>query len=193
MLTYNTHLKELRLPEYGRNIQNMVDYCLTLENREERTRCAYAIVRAMSVLFPDQRSDDEQNLKFWDHLAVMSNFKLDIDWPVPVIAPDAISETPDPLPYDQGMVRRRWYGCNIERMVTAAAEMDDSDDRMALIALVASQMKKNLIGSGVADDVDNRVYRDLYDMSEGRIRVSADVLPLVEFNVVAPSKKKKKK
>lgn len=193
MLIYNTHLKELRLPEYGRNIQNMVDFCLTLENREERTRCAYAIVRAMSVLFPDQRSDDEQNRKFWDHLAVMSNFKLDIDWPVPVIAPDAISETPDPLPYDQGMVRRRWYGSNIERMVAAAAEMEDSDDRMALIALVASQMKKNLIGSGISDDVDNRVYRDLYDMSEGRIRVNADVLPLVEFNVVAPSKKKKKK
>lgn len=193
MLTYNTHLKELRLPEYGRNIQKMVDYCLTLESREERTNCAYAIVLAMSVLFPDQKSDDQQNRKFWDHLAVMSDFKLDIDWPVPVIQPDSIAETPDPLPYDQGMVQRRWYGGNIERMIDAAADMDDSDDRMALIALVASQMKKNLLASGVSDDVDNRVYRDLYDISRGRIRVNADVVPLAEFNVVAPAKKKKKK
>ena len=57
-LPYNTKLKKLILPEYGRNIQNMVDYCMTLEDKDERTRCAHAIVRSMEILFPTQKGED---------------------------------------------------------------------------------------------------------------------------------------
>ena len=81
MLTYKNHLKTLVLPEYGRNIQNMVDHCLTIEDRDERTRCARSIIDAMSILFPAQGDRQAARRKLWDHLAIMSGFELDVDLP----------------------------------------------------------------------------------------------------------------
>ena len=192
-LPYNTKLKKLVLPEYCRNIQNMVDYCMTLEDKDERTRCAHAIVRSMEILFPTQKGEDGESCKFWDHLALMSNFELDIDWPVDVIRPEDIAETPDLLPYDVNNVKRRQYGALVENMVAIAAEMPEGDDRDALVALLASQMKKVLLNDQRDDITDERIYKDIYEMSEGRIRIDSGNCPLAEFNVVQPVGKKKKK
>lgn len=192
-LPYNTKLKSIKLPGYGRNIQKMVDYCLALEDRDERTRCAHAIVRAMEILFPAQSGDDPDNSKFWDHLALMSNFELDIDWPVDVIKPEDVAETPDLLPYDVNNVKRRQYGALVENMMAIAADMEEGYDRDALIVLLASQMKKDLLNDQRDDVSDDRIYRDIYEMSGGKIRVDYENCPLAEFNVVQPVGKKKKK
>lgn len=195
MLTYNTHLAPLVLPEYGRNIQNMVDHCLMIPDREERTRCAHTIVRAMATLFPQAKNDDPSGRKFWDALALMSGFTLDIDWPFEPVRPEDIAEKPEPLPYDVSNVGLRQYGNNVERMVELAAQMPEGEERMALITLVANQMKKNLLAINHDDDPDERIYRDLYNMSQGAIQVDSESLPLLAFDVVAPptGKKKKKK
>lgn len=193
MLTYNSHLKPLVLPEYGRNIQRMVDHCLTIQDRDERTRCAATIVKAMSTLFPAAKNDDSANRQFWDHLAIMSNFTLDIDWPVEVIKPEDVQLTPTPLPYDIGGVKRRQYGANIERMISFAANMEESADRDALVTMIANQMKKNLLAINKDDDPDDRIYHDIYEMSEGRIQAGPENIMLHDFNVVAPATGKKKK
>lgn len=192
-LPYNTKLKKITLPGYGRNIQKMVEYCLTLEDRDERTRCATAIVRAMEILFPGQKGEDPDNRKFWDHLALMSNFELDIDWPVDVIRPEDVAEMPDLLPYDINNVKRRQYGALVENMVAIAADMEEGPVRDALVVLLASQMKKSLLNDQRDDVSDDRIYRDIFEMSDGRIRVDFDTCPLAEFNVVQPVGKKKKK
>lgn len=116
MLTYNTQLKELILPEYGRTIQQMVDYCLIIEDHDERTRCAHAIIKTMRTLFPDQKSD-EATRKFWDHLALMSGYKLDIDWPVDIVRPENIEPHPDPVVRDETPILALHYGKNLERMI----------------------------------------------------------------------------
>ena len=85
MLEYNSQLKQLILPEYGRNIQQMVDHCMTIEDREERTRCAFTIVQIMGNMFPELRDVEDYRHKFWDHLAIMSDFKLDIDYPYDIV------------------------------------------------------------------------------------------------------------
>ena len=94
MLEYNTKKEKLILPEYGRNIQQMVDYCLTIPEREERTRCAKAIVEIMSNLFSDRRDVDDFNKKLWNQLAIMSDFKLDIDYPCEVIPKESLQSKP---------------------------------------------------------------------------------------------------
>ena len=81
MLTYNSQLKKLVLPEYGRNIQQMVDHCLTIQDRDERTRCAYTIVQNMANMFPMMRGETDYQHKLWDHLMIMANFELDVDCP----------------------------------------------------------------------------------------------------------------
>lgn len=84
MLTYNTGLQQLVLPEYGRNIQRMVDHCLSIKDRDERTACAHSIIRSMGNLFPELRAPENEH-KLWDHLMIMARFNLDIDFPCEVI------------------------------------------------------------------------------------------------------------
>lgn len=84
-MEYNTQKRKLPLPEYGRSVQNMVDYALTIEDREERQRCANTIINIMGNMFPLLRDASDFNRKLWDHLAIMSDFKLDIDYPVEIV------------------------------------------------------------------------------------------------------------
>ena len=84
-LLYNTQRKRLPMPEYGRSIQNLVDYTLTIEDRARRQRCAEAIIQLMGNMFPQWRDVPDFNHKLWDHLALMSDYKLDIDYPVEIV------------------------------------------------------------------------------------------------------------
>lgn len=195
MLVYNTQQKDLALPEYGRNIQNMVDHCLTIEDREQRTACAREIVKTMSILFPGSKNDDDNNRKFWDHLAIMSDFKLDIDWPFEMTVQTDCEEKPEAVPYDTGVITLRQYGRNIESMIDLAAGLEEGDDRNMMIGMIANQMKKNLLAANKDDDPDEKILRDIYELSHGRINLRPGDIALHEYTVVEPvnGKKKKKK
>lgn len=194
MLTYNTQRKRLILPEYGRNIQQMVDHCLTIQDRSERTRCAHSIVAAISNLFPSLRNSEGFRRKLWDHIAIMSDFKLDIDYPVEVVRPDSLESHPDKLPYEGGMVRRRQYGRHVEQMIDIAASMPPGDEKDELIMLMANHMKKLMVASDTDGVDDAKIFKDLREISEGAIILDPQIHRLHEF--VAPPKpvgKKKKK
>ena len=109
-LQYNTQLKKLLLPEYGRNVQQMVDHCLTIKDRAERTRCANTIINIMGNLFPHLRDVDDFKHKLWDHLAIMSDFKLDIDYPYEIIRKENLYTRPEKIPYRLTPIRYRNYG-----------------------------------------------------------------------------------
>lgn len=87
------------LPEYGRSIQNMVDHALTIEDRAERQRCANTIINIMGSMFPHLRDVPDFKHKLWDHLAIMSDFNLDIDYPYEVIRKDNLNTRPEVIPY----------------------------------------------------------------------------------------------
>lgn len=193
MLTYNNHLKKLTLPEYGRNIQNMVDRCLEIEDRDRRNAAAATTVAAMMRLFPPTGPLEEYRRKLWDHLIIMSGYKLDIDTPYDMPEPPTEGEHPDALFYNTDPARRRHYGRLVELTVAAVADMPDGPERDELLRLVANQMKKLLLVINPEGVENERVYRDLYEMSEGLIRVDAQSLPLHEFHIIAPPTAKKKK
>ena len=110
-MEYNTQKEKLILPEYGRNIQNMVDHCLTIEDREERTACAYTIINTMGNLFPQLKDLDDFKHILWDHLAIMSNFKLDIDFPYEVIKQEKLNVKPEKIEYSSSKnIRFMHYG-----------------------------------------------------------------------------------
>ncbi len=194
MLTYNTQLRPLVLPEYGRNIQSMVDHCVTIEDREERTRCAYSIIAAMAQLFPELKSGGEYNHKLWDHLMIMSDFQLDIDFPCEVITKENLFTLPDKVEYSAGNLRLRHYGSNIQRMIERACEMPEGEERNELVVLIAYQMKKLMLGFNREGADDAKVFNDLAMMSQGQLRLSTDELKLREIIEPAkPTGKKKKK
>lgn len=191
MYQYNTLKQRLILPEYGRNIQNMVDYCITIEDRDERTRCAHSIVHFMHNLFPE--ISDKKIL--WDHLNVMSRFSLDIDFPVEVITKEELHMRPSRLPYSENRMRWRHYGHNIELMVEKVAALEDNEDRDKLISMIAHQMKKLQFIHNKEGVDDSKILRDLAVYSGGRINLDPSQYLLHEFREapVATSKKKKKK
>lgn len=109
-MKYNTTEKRLALPEYGRHIQNMVDHCITIEDRDERNRCANAIISIMGNLFPHLRDVNDFKHILWDHLAIMSDFKLDVDYPYEIIKKENLYSRPPRIPYGDSRIRYRHYG-----------------------------------------------------------------------------------
>lgn len=194
MQEYNTKQKELKLPEYGRYIQKMVDHCLTIEDKEKRTACAYAIVDTMSTLFPPEGNPEEYEHKLWDHLSIMSDFKLDIDWPYEVVKADSLSSKPEPLPIYKDQPDSPLYGRTLVSMIQVASDMENGEEKDALVLLIANQMKKVLVLSFPDMTVeDRRVFDDLARLSKGAITLPEDT-KLLEYKAMpAPSKKKKKK
>jgi hypothetical protein len=196
MLTYNTQQKRLILPEYGRNIQQMVDYCVTISDREERTACAYTIIASMGNLFPQLRDVDDFKHKLWDHLAIMSDFKLDIDYPYEIINPENLETRPERVNYTDGPVRQRLYGKYIELMIVKASIMENGEERDALVSMIANHMKKLMIAFNPDGVDDARILKDLEVFSHGAIRLDPAEYRLHEFKTTptpAPTKKKKKK
>ncbi|MBE6299067.1 MAG: DUF4290 domain-containing protein [Bacteroidales bacterium] len=162
MLEYNTQLKKLLLPEYGRNIQQMVEYCITIEDREERTRCAYSIVATMGNLFPHLRDVDDFKHKLWDHLAIMSDFKLDIDYPYEVLRPDNLYTAPKQLEYDQSSIMYRHYGKIIEKMLGKCQEYPKgSDEQKQMLSIMANVMKKTLYNTTKEVVEDDKILKDI--------------------------------
>lgn len=194
MLRYNTQLKTLPLPEYGRNIQSMVDHCLTIEDRDERNRCARTIVATMANLFPELKNGGEYDHKLWDHLAIMSEFKLDIDYPCEVIDAGNLATMPEPVKYPSVKMRYRHYGNSLERMIAKAAEMEAGEERDTLVKLLANQMKKLMLAVNSDGVDDSKVFKDLAELSGGAIRINPDELKLHEFKQAPqPTNKKKRK
>lgn len=195
MLRYNTQQKPLALPEYGRNIQSMVDHCLTIENRDERTICAYAIIESMANLFPELKSGGEYDNKLWDHLVIMSDFKLDIDFPCEVITAENLYTSPDKVDYNTIAVRRRQYGKILEQMILKASDVENEDERTELLSMIANQMKKSLFAVNADGIEDAKIFKDIYEISEGKIRIEDGQLKLKDYIIPQQilGKKKKKK
>ena len=99
VMDYNSNRKKLLLPEYGRHIQKMVDYCVTIKDKEEKTKCAHAIIGNMGNMFPHLRDVNDFKHKLWDHLAIMSDFQLDIETPFELPKKENLYERPKKLPY----------------------------------------------------------------------------------------------
>ena len=199
-MIYNTKMKRLALPEYGRNIQNMVDYCLTIEDREERTNCAYSIIVTMGNLFPQLRDLSEFKHLLWDHLAIMSDFKLDIDYPYEVVKKETLNICPDRVPYSSPQsIRYRHYGKLVQGMIDKAVELTDPEEKKELSVYIANYMKKCYILYNKDGVADQKIFDDLRNLSKGDLRLSSDDVvledckDLLATQVQASSKKKKNK
>lgn len=194
MLTYNTQQSKLHLPEYGRTIQTMVDYCTTIADRDERNRCAAAIIDAMMKLIPSQQSTNEETIhKLWDHLALMSDYKLDVDYPCEITKKDQFAAKPERISYREENFRFRHYGRYIERLIATALTIEDTEARHDLELLIANQMKKIMTTISPDSAEDSRIFSDLAVLSKGEIRLHTENIRLNEYiPSVLPGKKKKK-
>jgi hypothetical protein len=168
------------LPEYGRNIHNMIDYCTGIADRGERQRCANTIISTMGNLFPHLRDISDFKHILWDHLAIMSDFKLDIDYPYEVAKKEDLYSKPPRIYYSGSRGQYRHYGKIVEQMIYKANAMEEGEEKDCLISMIANHMKKSYVLWNKDTVEDSKIFLDLEELSEGRIKLDGSRLKLVD-------------
>lgn len=181
-LDYNTQREKLVLPEYGREIQSMVEHAVSLPTKEERQICAETIIGIMERMFPQSRDNADYKQKLWDHLALMSNFQLDIDYPFDVSQVARIAAKPEPMTYPMEHIPVRHYGKMMFEVFEKLKTMEPGDERDELVKITANQMKRNLYQWSHGSNDDEKVASDLARFTDGKIQLDLDTFRFDKIN-----------
>jgi hypothetical protein len=174
-MEYNTERPKMIIPEYGRNVQSMIAHCCSINDREERNLCAKAIIQVMGALNPHLRDVADFTHKLWDHLFIISEFKLDVDSPYPKPKPETFKEKPARLTYPQGKIKYKHYGKTIEAIIKKAKELKDGPERDELTRLIANHLKKSYLNWNKDAITDDVIFKNLSDLSGGELKIDETV------------------
>ena len=190
-LDYNTGREKLLMPEYGREIQKMVDYAVSLPSKEERLKCAKTIVRMMLTKVPQIRDNAGYEQTLWDHLYLMSDKQLDIDWPFDVADAEKIHSKPTPISLPQKRIRLRHYGKLVDELLEKLKTMPEGEERTELIRQTANQMKRDLLtwGHGSADD--EKVVDDMARLTDGAVQIDLNMFKFEKVTAITTDDGKK--
>lgn len=194
-LDYNTQRPKLKVSGYGREIQQMVDHCMTLPTKEERLVCAKTIIATMEKMVPSAQSQADRMQTLWDHLALMSDFKLDIDYPVAVTTAEQVMSKPEPLAYPNNYIPVRHYGKEMFLLFDKLKDMEKGAERDELVRYTANQMKRCLLIWGQGNSDNEKVADDLARYTDGVIQLdlSTFVFDKIDARSIQQEAKKKKK
>ncbi len=190
-MEYNTSRSKMNISEYGRNIQKMIEYIMSVEDKEKRNQLARATINVMGQLNPHLRDVNDFKHKLWDHLFIMSDFKLDVDSPYPVPSPETLSRKPEPLDYSSNNVTFKHYGRHIERIIEKACELEDGHMKDTLINLIANHLKKSYLTWNRDAVTDEEIAKHLEILSSGKLSLQKDVKLHETSDILSKNKKKK--
>jgi len=199
-MNYNTSRPKLIISEYGRHIQKLVDHAVKLEDKEERNKMVKAIIDVMGQLNPHLRDVPDFAHKLWDHIYIMSEFKLEADSPYPMPQVESLREKPKKMSYPNNGIRFKHYGKTVELLVAKAIEMEEGEEKQALILAIANLMKKSYLTWNRNSVNDVNILEDLRKLGRGKLEVSPDLVLTAESEIVTrntngkvPTAKKKKR
>ena len=194
-LDYNTQREKLVMPEYGREIQKMVELAISLPTKEERMQCAKAIIQQMESKNPQIRDNADYQQTLWDHLFLMSHKQLDIDWPFDVSNAEKIHSKPQPIPIvkENGQTHMRHYGRLIMEIFEKLKTMPEGAERDELVRLTANQMKRDLAAWGHGLNDNEKIADDLARFTDGKIQIDLSMFQLGPVGVPAGEGKRKKR
>lgn len=179
---YNSTRSKLLLSEYGRNVQNMVKYIVNLPTKEERNRYANVVIELMGFLNPHLRDVADFKHKLWDHLHIISDYKIDVDSPYPVPSPEAIHLKPEPLKYPHQRIKYKHYGKTIELMMDKARSIEEPARRQHMVQAIANFMKMAYVQWNKDSVSDESILADLRELSNGELQLEDNVnLNRVEY------------
>ncbi len=189
-MEYNTKRETLLIPEYGRNIQKLAEYAVTIEDREKRTAFANMIVNTMAQLSPSIKDSGDYRHKLWDHLFIISDYKLDVDSPYPMPSKEKNREKPQPLHYKNSAIRFRPYGKIIENMIDKVIDMPESEEKNELIERIAQQLKKSYLQWNVNSCDDRMILEHFEQLSHGQLKLQEDFKLQSTKQILGNGKKK---
>ncbi|WP_162054830.1 DUF4290 domain-containing protein [Pontibacter pamirensis] len=181
-----TFKQDLLLREYGRNVQDLVNYITKVEDRAERTRLSQLLINLMAKLNPQLREAQDYQQKLWNHLYVMSGSTLDVDAPYRLSAMEYLNDKPQKIEYPLDTPSYKHYGKNVELLVERATELEDEQEREAAIISIGKLMK-TLYRSYNKDSItDGVILSDIRQLSKGKLNMDLSYIEknnLFESNV----------
>lgn len=177
---YNTSRRKLILAEYGRNVQNMVEYICTLPTKEERNKYAQVVIDMMGFLNPHLRDVPDFKHKLWDHLHIISGFQIDVDSPYPILAKENINIKPERLEYPQSRIKFKHYGHTVEMMIKRAKEITDPEKKQHMVNSIANFMKMAYVMWNKDHVSDEQILADLNELSKGELDLSNVVIHKID-------------
>ena len=172
-MEYNTKRDHLTIPEYGRHVQKMINHAISITNKEERQKCVEAIIAFMGQMNPHLRDVKEFTHKLWDHLHIMSDFKLEVEAPYPKPEAEKLLEKPDPMSYPGNKIKFSYYGNTIQSMIATAMEMEGAEKEI-MSGMIANQMKKSYILFNESSVDNNMIRLHLKQLSNGNLTLADD-------------------
>ncbi|MFC7348841.1 DUF4290 domain-containing protein [Chryseobacterium zhengzhouense] len=168
-MEYNTQKTQLNMPEYGRIIQQLVERCKEVSDKEERNEMAMAIIDFMGQRNPQLRDEENYKHKLWDHLFILANYDLDVDSPYPFPTQEQLQEKPKRMEYPKLQGDFKFYGKSILQLIEKAIELEPGDEKEALIEVIANNMKKSYNVYNKEHVTDDVIFRHLKELSENRL------------------------
>lgn len=183
---YNTTRSQLILAEYGRNVQNMVKYICELPDLKERNRYAQAVIELMGFLNPHLRDVADFKHKLWDHLHIISGYKIDVDSPYPKPTPEQAAVRPAHIGYPQQRIRFKHYGKTVETLIDRAKNTEEPERRAAMVQGIANFMKMAYVTWNKDNVADETILKNLAELSNGELQLEENInLNKVEFKPVS--------
>lgn len=170
-MEYNTQKRRLQIPEYGRNVQKMIEYVKSIPDREERNRQARAVIDVMEIINPQVHLQENYEHKLWDHMYIIAGFDLDVDSPYPMPAPEELMTPPLEIPIQKKPLKAIHYGRNIENMIDLVAAKEDGEVKTSMICALAQYMRQQYLIWNKDTVSDETIFQDIESLSEGRIKV----------------------
>jgi len=177
---YNTSREKLIVAEYGRNVQNMVHYICALPDKENRNKYAQVVIDMMGFLNPHLRDVPDFKHKLWDHLHIISDFKIDVDSQYPMPSKEALSFKPKALAYPQNRIKFKHYGHTVEMMIKRAKEITELDRKNHMVNSIANFMKIAYVAWNKDFVTDEQILSDLQMMSNGELDTTNVVFNKIE-------------
>ncbi|MCD4697061.1 MAG: DUF4290 domain-containing protein [Bacteroidales bacterium] len=190
-MEYNTERNKLIISEYGRNVQKLVNYAITIEDREKRTKFAKVIIQIMGQMNPGIRDTGDFRHKLWDHLHIISDFRLDVDAPYNTPTESMLASKPDKLDYNKNTIRYKMYGSNIVKIITKASDFEEGKEKDALVHGIANHLKKSYLNWNRESVDDELIFEHLKVLSKDNLALK-DELKLSSTNEILARNKKKK-
>ena len=192
-MKYNTARDHLVLPEYGRNVQKMVDHATTIQNKEERNKCVKTIIDFMGQMNPQLRDLKEFNHKLWDDLFIISKFQLEADSPYPLPEPKKLDEKPEKMPYPKNKIKFPFYGAALENMIRYAVNQNDGRDKEIMTGMIANHMKKSYLLFNKHSVSNDTIILHLKQLSDNKLILHKDFEFIRSSSVINKSQRNYKK
>ena len=189
-MEYNTNRTKLLMPEYGRNIQQMVEYCKSLPSKEERNEVAKTIVEFMGQRNPHLRDEENYKHKLWDHLYILADYDLDVDAPYPFPTREELAQKPNRMDYPSFENEYKFYGKSILQLIDRAIELEEGEEKEALIQVIANNMKKSYNVYNKEHVQDEVIFRHLKELSQDKLDLTV-IETLDKSKIYHPSRNKR--